>query len=442
MAKALFSAITSLINELREDYIASREDEYVKIRREVFKNYYLVKRIQNLQPATIGFVDAGFKKYKLDVSIIMPIHLGGVVKDIEGNILTLNNLLKEPPTDMLLLYASRRRHEGGYEFKFRLKILQKRSFLLEDEVGAEEANKRLKEILEASGLTVSKKTPKIFTKLTQYIEGLVELAYAIKLLMKLEEKGYSINYTVIDGTLVKWFSIRRAERPQTQKIDGLDIVAAILGEKIGTIKSYLRRVIGLSKTTSFTRLIRSHEIFYYKLVDPSASRDNLYSLIDIDGVKRVGKLLTDFLSKHPVKDFVLETIHILNRPVYFYHGIHVSRFPLTMDGMNVFTIDIYLEKPIIDLRGDKVVVSEDQWINSVNSYIMYIVHSLFSQRARIYAEPPRGFMEVDNLVRFRPELQALFEQALLAALGQADDLTARILKQAFTSTIHMRYEYR
>lgn len=440
MAETLFSTITSLVEDLREDYIASREDKYVKIRREVFKNYYIVKRIQNLQPATIGFVDAGFKKYKLDVSIIMPIHLGGVIKDLDGNILTLNNLLEEPPTDMLLLYASRRRHEGGYKFKFRLKTLHKKSFLLEDEAGAEEANKRLNEILEASGLTLSRKTPKIFTKLTQYIEGLVELAYAIKLLMKLEEKGYNIDYIVLDGTLVKWFSIRRAEKPQ--RIDGLDIVAAILGEKINTVKPYLSRIIGLSKTTSFTRLIRSHELFYYKLVDPGVPRDNLYSLIDIYGVKRASKLLTDFLSKYPVKDFVLETIHILNRPVYFYHGIYVSRFPLTMDGMNVFTIDIYLERPIIDLKEEEVVVSEDQWITSVNSCIMYIVQSLFSQRTRIYAEPPSGFMEVDNLVRFRPELQALFEQALLAALSQVDDLTARILRQVFTSTIHMRYGYR
>lgn len=440
MAETLFSTITSLVEDLREDYIASREDIYVKVRREVFKNYYLVKRIQELQSATIGFVDAGFKKYKLDVSMIMPIHLGGVIRDLEGNILTLNNLLEEPPTDMLLLYASRRRHRGGYRFKFRLKSLHKRTFLLGDEAEAEEANKRLNEILELSGLTLSKKTPKIFVKLTRYIEGLIELAYAIKLLMKLEDKGYDINYIVLDGTLVKWFSIRRAEKPQ--RIDGLDIVAAILGEKIDDIKPYLSRIIGLSKTTSFTRLVRSHELFYCKLVDPGVPRDNLYSLIDVDGVKHASRLLTDFLSEHAAKDFVLETIHILNRPVYFYHGIYVSRFPLTMDGMNVFTIDVYLEKPIIDLKGEKAVISGDQWIASVNSNIMYIVQSLFSQRTRIYAEPPRGFMEVDNLVRFRPELQALFEQALLAALSQADDLTARILRQVFTSTMHMRYGYR
>lgn len=434
----IYEVLASLVDDLRHDFIETQQNSLITLRRNVFHYYYAVESISRYaDKIPVAFVDAGFKPYQLDVSIIIPIQIGAVIRDEDGKLHRVKKLLDKPVHDFLLLYSGRRRSGDKYSFTIKIKTFHDNSLLFDTRQEAEEATKRINALLSSVGRLNDSKGPKFFAKLTKYIEGLLELAYALKLLMMLEERGSIVpSYAVLDGTLIKWFGIRR--RPTS--IDGLDILSAILDMEADEIKKYLFRIVGLSKTSKFTNIIRSQSLFHAKKPRHLSGR-GLYSLIDLKGIHEAGRILEDRLKEEAIKKFVEEIIKIFNRIVYNNYGVYVARFPLTTDYRNVFMLDIYLDQPVMNIKDEKIIINNNI-ISSINSYVSYIVNTMLQYRTRIISEPPFGYMEVDNIVRLRDDTRKFIEQALIRVLRTQDDLTSRILEQVFSSTTRMRYGYR
>ncbi len=432
----IYNVLRSLVEDLKRDFIEVQKDPLISTRREVFYKYYKVENIEGTRGrGRIAFVDAGFKPYQLDVSIIIPLQIGGLVRDEDGKLHKIREILDKPIYDFILLYSNRRNIGGQYVFTVKIKPFHENTLLFETRRDAEDATNRINKLLkDIEGLDRSRQ-PQFFVKLTKYIEGLLELSYSIKLLRTLEENiGLSPEYVVLDGTLIKWFSIGRTKLG----FDGLDILSAILDMDPKEIRGYLFKIIGLSKTTKFTNIIRSQGLFHVKKPRIINGR-GFYSLVDLEGVDEIPDLLGGYMENN--KKFVSETIKILNRIVYSRHNIYVARFPLTTDHRNIFMLDIHLEKPVISLQRDKIVIDKE-YASSINPYITYIVNTMLYHRTRITGEPPYGYMEIDHIVRMRDETRRFIEESLVRVLRSSDDLTSKILEQVFSPTTRMRYGYR
>ncbi len=440
--------LESLVDDLRRDFIESHRDEYIAFRRRVYSEYYGVRGISiNNDPVPIAFIDAGFKIYQFDVSMIIPMQIGAYIRANGDKLLTVTKTLGYPSTDTILLYSSRRRSGENYVFSIKIRSFQDKTLLFKSRDEAEEASKRINKLLSETRIHVSK-GPKLFVKLTKYMEGLLELAYTIKLLMLSDEAGleYKPVYAVLDGTLIKWFSIKRQK--YFRSIDGLDVLSAILGVEPERIKEYLFRIVGLSKTTKFTNIIRAQTLF---LSNKKIMFENPYGSHAIINTEKLEDVSSELNKMHQVKaakKFIEETIKLFNRIVYNLHNIYVARFPITCDYRTIFMLDIHLDKPIIwfDKSRNKFLTDRVK-AEEVNPYISYIINTLYSRRSGLYnrpltGSPPYGYMETDLLVRFNETARKLFEDSLIRILSRYDDLTARILEQLFSPTTRMRYGYR
>ena len=444
----IIRVLDTLVEDLKQDFIETRKDKYISLRREIYNHYYSVNPITNIVSNPIAFVDGGFKPYQLDVSIIIPLQIGAYVRistEKKGILKTVKEVLDIPVTDSILLYSSRRRKGNKYIFRVRIKSFQKIGLLFDKDNPDDEVSRKINDLLsEFSGLNESK-SPKFFVRLTKYIEGLLELAYAIKLLMKIDEENpldQPVPYAVLDGTLIKWFSVKTQKK--IKGIDGLDILAAILNTEIDKIQKYLYRVVGLSKTTKFTNVIRSQALFLSKIEENEDEQFpyGAYTMVNTNALNAICDKLNSFLDKYAATDFVLETLKLFNRIVYNLHNIYVARFPITTDFRNVFMMDIHIDKPIIWLNEKNKVEVNIEQARNVNPYISYIVNTLCYYRTPVPGEPPHGYMEIDGLVRLTESIRSLFENALISILRKYDDLTSRILEQVFSPTTRMRYGYR
>ncbi len=445
----IVNILNELVMDIKNDFIETTNDEYIELRRRIYNAYYDVSILSNTSPQVIAFVDGGFKLYQLDVSIIIPLQIGAYIRvNDDSRLRTVTDLLNKPITDTILLYSSRRRENDKYKFKIKIRSLQKTNLLFDKDNPVDEATRKINNLIsEISGLSESK-APKFFMKLTKYIEGLLELAYTIKLLMKLDEENpldQKVSYAVLDGTLIKWFSIKTQKK--FKDIDGLDILAAILNTETYKIKDYLFRIVGLAKTTKFTNIIRSQTLFLSKINEEDIYKENsygAYTLINIDSLHSIRDKLNSFLEKYRATKFINETLYLFNRIVYNVHNIYVARFPITTDFHTIFMLDIHIDRPIIwfDEIRDKGVNVNIDYAKKVNPYVSYVVSTLCHKRSPNQVRTPAGYMDVDQLVRFTEPLRSFFEEMLIQVLSKYDDLTFRILRQVFTSTVRMRYGYR
>ena len=431
----LINILTEVINDLKHDYLSSRSDELVKIRDQVIKSYYEVKDMNTLnEPFALGFVDAGFQQYKTDISFIIPIKIGALLRDSEGRLLTVSEVLNKPPVENIVLYSSRRPSGGKYEFRVKVRSANKDSLLFkkpgDDLIASQEINRFIREFIKPS----LKRKPAFFTRFTRYVEGLIELAYAVKLLHEAREAGLKLKYVVLDGTLIKWFSVERAG---SGYVDGLNIVSALTGIEVEKIKDLLWSIVGLSKTTRFTNIARSYRLFQ----SLRNSLRGLYTTPNVDGGEAIRRILSEKLSINEERGVVSEIIKALNRVVYDKNNVYVARFPLTPDLRNVFVLDLYTPEPILS-------VSDEFRFNvniaiKVREVLDEVVNELFRIRSKLVGEPPYGYMEVDRIVRLSREESKAFEDTLLSLVRNLleEDL-ADVLVQVFSPTTRMRYGYR
>ena len=272
------------------------------------------------------------------------------------------------------------------------------------------------------------------------IEGLIEIAYGIRLIQYANE----IDKVVIDGTLIKWLRPKR-ERLKAEG-DGLNVLAAILDEEIDIVKKYcLRGVIGLAKTTRFTTLSRSMSVFREHL-RPGKGLYEYYTSVNTEGLNELQKLLRmaetgEFNGGLRVPhDIIVSIIKKFNTCVFPAHELWVARFPLTMDGMYVMVLDTYIEKPIVNYE---VHVDKDM-ANEVNKRVKESVSKVFYAKSPLTGRPPTGFMELDENVRVTGEVKRDIENYMLAVVLRRyamDDPVKWIILQAVQGASRMRFGY-
>ncbi|MEM0025840.1 MAG: hypothetical protein QXV93_00855 [Zestosphaera sp.] len=431
----LADILSEIINDLKHDYLSSRSDELVKLRDQVLKSYYEVENMSNSgEYFTVGFVDAGFYPYKTDISFIIPIKISALLRNSDGRLLTVNEVLNKSSVDNMVLYSSRKPSGDKYEFRIKVRSANSDSLLFErrgdDLIASQEINRFVREFVRPS----LKKEPAFFTKFTKYIEGLIELAYAVKLLHSVKEAGLKPRYVVLDGTLIKWFAVERAS---SGRVDGLNIVSALTGLEVETIKNLLWSIVGLSKTTKFTNIARS-----YRLFQSSASvSSGLYTTPSISRGEVVCRVLTEQLLIPERRKLVKEIVRIVNRVVYDKNGVYVARFPLTPDSKNIFVLDLHVPEPILSVSD--AVRFDVHVATYVKKVLNEVVNELFRLRSKLVGEPPYGYMEVDRIVRFSKEESKVFEDTLIGLVRSSlENELADVLVQVFSPTTRMRYGYR
>ncbi len=431
----LVEILSEVISDLKQDYLSSKNDELVRVRDQVLKSYYEVKNMStSSKPFIVGFVDAGFHLYKTDISFIIPIRIGALLRDSDGRLLTVNEVLSKSSVENIVLYSSRRPSGGKYEFRVKVRSANSNSLLFEkpgdDLIASQEINRFVRDFVKPS----RKKEPAFFTKFTKYVEGLIELAYAVKLLHKAGEVGLKPKYVVLDGTLIKWFAVEKAG---SDRVDGLNIVSALAGTDVGTIKNILWSVVGLSKTTKFTNIARSYRLFQ-NLKKMSRS---LYTTPNVSGGETVCRILSEQLLIPEKRNIVKEIIRVVNRVVYYRNNVYVARFPLTPDSKNVFVLDVHVPEPILSVSD--TVKFDVNVATHVRRVLDEVVNELFRIRSKLVVEPPYGYMEVDRIVRFSREESKVFEDTLISlVLSSLEDELADVLVQVFSPTTRMRYGYR
>jgi len=434
----LVDILNEVINDLKQDYLSSKSDELVRVRDQVLKSYYEVREMSSSNESfAVGFVDAGFpgfRRYRTDISFIIPMKVGALLRGVDGRLMTVNEVLGKSSVENLILYSSRKPSGEEYEFRVKIRSVSNGSLLFErsgdDVIASQEINRFVREFVRPS----LKKEPAFFARFTKYVEGLIELAYAVKLLREVREAGFNVRYVVLDGTLVKWFAIERAG---SGRVDGLNIVSALAGIDVETVKNLLWGIVGLSKTTKFTTIARSYRLFQeFKKISKG-----LYTIPNIKNGGTLCEILSKQLSTPKKRGLVEEVVRVINRVVYDRNGVYVARFPLTPDSKNVFVLDLHIPEPILSV-GDEVRFNVNV-ATQVREVLGGVVNELFRIRSKLTGEPPYGYMEVDRVVRFSKEEDKAFESALISLVrGSLEDELADVLVQVFSPTTRMRYGYR
>lgn len=432
----LISALKTVIEMLKEDYLVSSRDELVKSIEKIYANYYAVNPLDHVNgDSWFIFVDAGFKPYVLDIAVIMPIQIGALIRDDKGVIRKISDIMDKPCTDSIILHAGRRRVRAEHDFRITVSPMSRENLLFHDSVACSRVSEEISGIIKRfTGSTGLTRRSRFFVKLANYVESLIELAYGLKTYTVFREKLGVDPYVVLDGTLIKWFSIKKKV-----DYDGLDIVAAILETDVREVKVLLNRVIGLSKTTKFTTIARSYSTF--RKTDGSLSMEKgLYTTIDTAKAFDAVNELENLVKTYALESFVKETVRTLCRIVFNKYDVYVARFPVTADRRTIFITDIYVDKPIIKVEHGNVYLDVNV-ANEVNDRLKRVVPQLFARRSKLASEPPYGYMEVDQLVRLPSKLSRVFETALIEYMRSLKDPVLTPLIQAFTTTLYMRYGY-
>ncbi|MEM0380961.1 MAG: hypothetical protein QXT88_00850 [Desulfurococcaceae archaeon] len=434
----LIDALRYVVEKLKEDYLISSRDEITRSIENIYTNYYAVNTLNPVDSNDwFIFVDAGFKPYALDVAVVTPVQFGALIRDENGIVRKISDILNKPCTDSILLYAGRRRVGTEHDFRISISTMNRENLLFENSSSCIRISEKLSEIVRNfAGSTGLTRKSRFFVKLANYIESLIELTYGLKTYILIKEKLGIDPYVVLDGTLIKWFSIKKRV-----EYDGLDIVATILETDVKDVKAYLSRVVGLSKTTKFTTIARSYSIFVKAENKSSWKSRGFYTTINTVDASKVIAELEKLFEKQISESFIKEIVRTLCRIVFNKHMIYVARFPVTADQRTIFVIDVYIDKPVIKVDRGKVYFDNDA-AEEVNNRLRKIVPQLFSIRSKLTGEPPYGYMEVDQLVRLPSKISRVFETVLINYMRSLNDPSLTPLIQAFTTTLYMRYGYR
>lgn len=104
----------------------------------------------------------------------------------------MNEVLGKSSVENLILYSSRKPSGDEYEFRVKIRSVSNGSLLFErpgdDVIASQEINRFVREFVRPS----LKKEPAFFARFTKYVEGLIELAYAVKLLREVRRPGLTL----------------------------------------------------------------------------------------------------------------------------------------------------------------------------------------------------------------------------------------------------------
>lgn len=431
-----------LFLEISNDFTAICQDPIVKLGKVVYENYY-VPAVIGHPPVTegyVGFVDSGFTIMELGDAAVAITLVSAILRPILGgkdDLVFANAFLGLDSTqvDCLLLYVVRKYSDEGYVYRVSVKALMENNFLIrsEDEDSVSEA---LNNALVKVCLRFTEKRS-VMRALLKYLIKLIELAYAVKVL---EKSRNSIEYMVLDGSLLRWFTVGKVRRGT----DRLSMTAAFLRRDSSSVRGHLRRIVGLSKTTSLTNLLRASSLFRR-----AGHEHNVYGEVNVRGLEYVEEVLNKFLVNNHVRDAVKVIKSIVkkfNTRVYRAHDIYVLRFPILSGPGYVFMLDIHSNKPIIEppLKEGESVKTYLASATQANAYLARAVPTIFAVRESVIGYPPYGFMTVDYVVRMgRKKSQLIMEkmcQTLREVVEQRHELSS--IAQLLGASVLLRHGYR
>ncbi len=446
----LTSVLENVLGSLAKMVSEVAQDEVTKLFAEIYQQYYTVKKLEEPIGSNIAFVDAGIYPLDMDIARVMYIQIGALIRDSDGELRTINSisgLEHYPPVERIILTVTRRRTFSGgvlrHIFEVKIQTPERSSLLLENNSEAQRVSKEITEILRELGLTIEPRRPLLYRKLARYIEGLIELAYGLKL----AEYG-DLSKAVIDGTLIRW--LRPKRKSIKHKVDGLNILSAILNSKVSDVKKQcVDKLAGLAKTTAFTTLARAIKIFEREIRN---GHYELYTLINKRSLPSIKMLLETveelgFEGYRIPREVIEDLIKKLCTRVYPANELWVSRFPLTMDGDHIMVLDVYSEKPPLGYMresGARILRTHLNVIDDINSRVDKIVREMFYAKSPLAGRPPTGLMEVDENVRVYGDLRKLFEAHLTVAalnISKRNKELSKILMQIIKGTLRLRLGY-
>lgn len=434
VAHRFSEVIKRVVEELYRDYSESRRSPVTRLREELYRAYYEVKPIiGGHQRSPIIFVDAGFKAFETDVAMLILVNVGARVRDEEGGLHRVSELTDHPPIETYIVYGRVVDREDRPFFKFRVYPVDEAPLLLPEERSLEvsrEVEGMINERLAMRSPAKSEsreRAVKLFKKLVKYFEGILEIAYALKVGEHLARRSIK----VVDGTLVRWFGLRQLS---VFRFEGLDIMSMLLGVAKDKVARELLGVYGLVKTTRFTSIARARSVFRAH----SPQLMGLYTSVSPESARRASEVLNNALASKLVGvDGVEDAIGVLTRVAHPYSGIWVARFPVTTDNVNVLYLEVHTTGPVLALSSVRVIF--DPGIASeLGARVDEVVESVMAYRTPLEGSPPHGFMEVDRDVRLGGLQSLKIEGAIVSMIREVTGESGHPLELVFSSARRMR----
>ncbi|MGC8982199.1 MAG: hypothetical protein ACP5KA_00360 [Desulfurococcaceae archaeon] len=428
-------ALYGIVREMLEDYDAVKKSPIVRLREELYHAYYVVDKIGlGRQEVPVVFVDAGFKVFETDVSTLMIVNVGARVRSEDGSLYRVADLSDYPPIESYLIYGRVLEADSRPEFKVRIIPVDECPLLLSHESSERVSDNITKLVNERfSPPATRERAIRLFKRLINYIENILEEAYALKVENLIVKKNA---IKLLDGTLVRWFGLKQIK---VFRFEGLDVLSEVLGVGKDVLVDKLEGVYGLIKTTKFTSVARARSIF-----KGHESASGLYSLVTDRSAEEAARLLNNALSLGSASlEAVKEAVAVLSRTSQPYTGLWVSRFPLTPDGINVMYLEVHSKEP--PLRVDEAgrqVLSNGKVAAELGGKVSYVVNNIAAHRSLIPGLPPHGFMEVDRDVRVETRQALKIESEIVNAIRRLSRELGHPLELVFSSAWKMRIGYK
>ncbi|MEM2025291.1 MAG: hypothetical protein QXW94_03270 [Desulfurococcaceae archaeon] len=427
-AERLIEIIRQIVKSMRSDFAYSSSKGIVRDREQVYRAFYKVSPISSYQDKPIIFTDAGFHSLEADVSSLIVVNVGAQIRRENGVLQSLSDILDYPPYETYFMYGRLVQENGSPLFFLQILPLDECPLLL-NEGKAAEASREITEMLNRGyrgGIDIERST-KLFRKFVKYTEGLLELAYALKLAEQVRVNTVS----VVDGTLARWFGVKTIK---FLGLEGLDILIALTGLSREDLISRLSNICGLVKTTKFTSVARARWLFKNTTKSPSG----LYTYIDEGSVEKAAELLSDIRRKYGEKS-AHETISIFNRVIHAKSGIYSTRFPLTTDGTLIMHLELHSNNPVIEYdQTNKEIRTYPKTANELMKRINEFTSNITAYRTPEEGLPPHGFMEVDRLVRIPNKLFFAIEELFRHTIREETGEMGHPLEYLFDVTRKMR----
>lgn len=386
----ILTIIEKLVKTLRQDYVASRKQSIIGEREEVFRLFYNVKPIPiETQNNIIVFVDAGFHTLESDVLTLMIINVGGCIRDESGKIRFINELSDYQWPELIFVYAKWTEQGGEPYFTVQFIPVQEHGLLFSED----KAQKISENLTSMINQGLNKNIPRLklirlYKKLIKYIEGLIEVAYYVKISDLLVKRSLG----VIDGTLNRWFSLRSI---RFFDFDGVDVLSTITNRDKDLLINELSNIYGLVKTTKFTSIARARWLFKTDISNPLG----LYTNTAPDAIEKTAMVINEKIRKKYGDEISEDIVSLFNRIIHPRTGLWAVRFPITTDGNVIMHFEVHTNEPLLEYNISTGAVPHLGKAVEIVEKVDQAVSDIMAHRSSIFGYPPYGFMELDSHVR-------------------------------------------
>lgn len=427
----LRAVLDELAGDMYSDYVKSSESRVIRARDELYEKYYVVKPFnKRRQTRPVVFVDGGFVSFETDVSILIVAVVGAEVRDVDGELKAISEVTDYPPVNEYFIYG-RVIPGDGVDYKLKIYPVDEYSAVIDDSNKDEVSAAITGLINEKAARGAGPRGAILLKKLVKYVEGLLEVAYALKV-----SSAIAVDpVIVVDGTLARWFSV---ERSRFFGFDGLDLLAAMTRLDKPVLREKLRDVYGLVKSAKFTAIARAR-----RLIDKYSSVKGTMAGHYTTITPTSAELATEYLNKlmsdgSLTASAAAEAVGTLNRVIHPYNGVYSARFPLTGDGKGILHFEIHIDRPIIRIDNGRAVCDVDAAAEA-STRAEAALNEIMTYRTAIYGYPPFGFPEVDEAVRVPRNVADTIEMDILSALLRKTKKGGHVLEMAFPSVRRIYY---